>query len=59
MGEIVLAWVDCKNCDKYFPVVAKSEYKNGIENLKEVPRFCPFCGSENLEFGELCTEYYG
>ena len=68
MGEIVLSWVHCNGCKKGFPVVAKDdpyssgrdeEYINSVNNLEEAPKYCPLCGSTNLSFDDLNTEYYG
>ncbi len=59
MGEIVLSWVMCKDCKKDFPVIADNEEKTTIENLGKIPKYCPFRGSTELDFSNLCTEYYG
>ncbi len=65
MGEIGLGWITCKKCNLDFPMVVKSTYpwipeedSNKQENLKEKPKYCPFCGSQEL--GCLHdTSYYG
>lgn len=59
MGEIVLSWVKCEDCAEWFPVVADNEDLETIENLEKSPKYCPFCGSINLSFSDLSTEYYG
>lgn len=59
MPEIILSWVHCKNCKETFPVEAKDERDKTIYNLAKVPLFCPFCGSVDLSYENLNTEYYG
>lgn len=59
MGEINLAFVTCKNCKDSFPVVAKEYGKIPKEDLEKIPKYCPWCGSTDLDFTELSGEYMG
>jgi len=59
MGEIVLSWVKCKKCEHEFPVTAKNEDNKTKDNLYNVPKYCPMCGSLDLGFDDLATDYYG
>lgn len=65
MGEIYLSWVNCKDCRGQFPIPrAVSELGGDMasnleaHNLEKV-KYCPFCGSVNLDFNNLNTQYYG
>ena len=59
MGEIVLAFVKCSNCKDIFPIEVKEEGDIMVDALEKIPKYCPWCGSTNLDFTELSGEYMG
>lgn len=59
MGQIVLSWIKCNNCKKEFPNEANDDETGEISDLEEIPKYCPFCGSADLDFSDLRTGYYG
>lgn len=63
MGEIVLAFVGCLSCRQRFPIEVKGtspDYGHISQNdLEEIPKYCPFCGSKDLNFKDLMAWYFG